>query len=213
MYDTVVFDLDGTLTDSGEGIINSVLYALQKYHIEVEDSTVLRNFLGPPLQESFQKYFHFSEEESQAVVEVYREYFVPKGMFENRVYDGVLDLLQRIKASGRKVVVATAKPQQFSNTILQHFHLDPYIDFVGGATLDGVRRDKAEIIRYALAHLGVSDLSTVVMVGDRKFDIEGAKAVGVDAIGVLYGYGSEEELRAAGADYLVRRPEDIMDLL
>ena len=209
MYKTVLFDLDGTLTDSGRGIINSVLFALKKYDIQVEDLSILQNFLGPPLQDSFQKYFHFSDEEIPVVIDTYREYFRSKGMFENEVYKGVPELLEQIKSSGRKLIVATSKPEAFSYTILKHFHLDKYFDFIAGATMDGIRGSKPDIIRYALDTLGITDLSSVEMVGDRMYDIYGAKEIGIDSVGVLYGYGSEEELRNAGATYIAKCPEDI----
>lgn len=213
MYKTVLFDLDGTLTDPGIGITNSVMYALDKFGIKVEDRTSLYKFIGPPLKESYAKYYHFSDEEVNRAVVYYREYFSEKGIFENILYDGIAEVLDRIKSSGRKIILATSKPDKFAIQILEHFGIDQYFDFVAAATMDETRTGKAEVISYAIESCNITDLRSTVMVGDRENDILGAKAFGIDSIGVLYGYGSREELQSAGAAYLADSVADIINFL
>ncbi len=209
MYQTVLFDLDGTLTDPGVGITNSVMYALKKYGIEVSDRRELYKFIGPPLQESFESFYDFSEEKAREAVSYYREHYSKTGIFENKVYEGMEETLKKLKNSGKNLVVATAKPELFANQILEHFHLSRYFSFVAGANMDGTRTRKEEVIDYALKSCGISEHSQTVMVGDRKHDVLGAARFGIDTIGVLYGYGTREELEQAGAAYFAERPEDI----
>ena len=213
MYKTVLFDLDGTLTDPGIGITNSVMFALDKFGIKVEDRTSLYKFIGPPLKESYAKYFHFAGEDIDRAVKYYREYYSEKGIFENVLYDGMAEVLDRIKSSGRQIILATSKPDEFAIKILKHFRIDQYFDFVAAATMDETRTGKAEVIAYALESCNITDLQSTVMVGDRENDILGAKAFGIDSIGVLYGYGGIEELQSAGATYLAESVEDITNYL
>lgn len=212
-YNVVLFDLDGTLTDPGEGITNSVAYALKKYGITVNDKTELYKFIGPPLHESFEKYYGFSKEESLKAVECYREYYRDKGIFENVVYDGIENLLKKLYDSGKKVVLATSKPEIFAKKILRHFGLSEFFFFEAGANLDGSRTNKADVIEYALANADITDKSAVVMIGDREHDIIGANKNGIDSIGVLFGYGSREELEKAGATYIAQTVEDVLNYL
>lgn len=204
----MLFDLDGTLTDPGLGITNSVMYALRKFGVDVPERSQLYPFIGPPLKDSFRSCYGFSDEQCELAVTYYREYFKKKGMFENEVYDGIHDLLTRLKASGRSLIVATSKPEVFAVDILRHFDLYKYFDFVAGATLNDVRNKKADIIRYALESCGIAK-SSAVMIGDRKHDMIGAKENGLDSIGVLYGYGTYDELKTAGATMLAAEPADI----
>ena len=213
MYQYILFDLDGTLTDPGMGITNSVRHALKKFGIEAEDRTALYKFIGPPLKDSFMEYYGFTEKESDLAIEYYREYIAVKGLFENEVYPGMEELLGRLKAQGRKLIVATSKPELFAVEILKHFHLYDYFDFVSGATMDMTRVKKTDVIDHALRSCGISDLTSVLMVGDREHDINGAKAVGVDSLGVEYGYGSYEELREAGATYIAKTVSDISGII
>lgn len=208
-YETILFDLDGTLTDPGIGITNSVWYALEKYNIAVKEREELYCFIGPPLIDSFQKYYGFSLEQAREAVDYYRKYFTEKGMFENEVYEGIETLLGQLKSAGKTLLVATSKPEVFAKKILAHFNLDQYFDFIAGATLDETRVKKAEVIEYVLDSCGIKELSKVVMVGDREHDVIGAKKVGIDCIGVLFGYGSKEELEQAGADYIAETVGDI----
>lgn len=213
MFDTILFDLDGTLTDPGEGITNSVAYALDKYGIDVQDKRELYKFIGPPLVDSFMKYYGFDEDKALQAVEYYREYFRNKGIFENEVYEGVEDMLRRLHADGKRIVLATSKPEEFALRILEHFELKKYFTVVAGASMDSSRSKKGDVIAYALSMCGNIDKSTAVMVGDREHDIIGAKENALVSIGVLYGYGSEEELQNSGADYIVSSPGDILKLI
>lgn len=209
MYQYVLFDLDGTLTDPGLGITNSVMVALRKFDINVTDRTQLYPFIGPPLRDSFRTYYGFSDEQCERAVRYYREYFKKSGMYENEVYDGIFELLTRLKASERSLVVATSKPEVFALEILRHFDLYRYFDFVAGATLNDVRNQKAYIIKYALETLNITEKTSAIMIGDRKHDIIGARETGLDSIGVLYGYGTYDELKNAGATYIANTTADI----
>lgn len=213
MYNYLLFDLDGTLTDSGEGIIQSVLYALKKFNIEVQDKARLYSFIGPPLAESFQKFYHFSQEQALLAVQYYREYFSEKGIFQNKVISGMDILLKELKDSGKKLIVATSKPEEYTIKILEHFNLISFFDFVAGATMDASRNTKTAVVAYALENIKFSKKNEVVMIGDRKHDIEGAKNNGIDSIGVLFGYGDREELEQAGADYIAESVDELKNLL
>lgn len=213
MYNTILFDLDGTLTDSEPGIINSIEYALKKYGIEMENKADLRKFLGPPLKESFKQFCGFSEEKAEQAVEFYREYFREKGIFENNVYQGVVELLEALKAQNKRLIVATSKPEPFTYRILEHFDLLKYFDFVAGSNMDNTRCKKDEVIAYALNSCGITDLQSVIMIGDREHDIIGANKVGIASIGVLYGYGDLQELETAGATYIAKNTREIYEIV
>ena len=210
MYKYILFDLDGTLTDPAEGITNSVAYALDKFGITVEDKTQLNVFIGPPLVDSFMNYYGLSEEDANRAVTYYREYFKPKGIFQNKMYSGVPEFLQKLKADGKSVMLATSKPEVFAKDILAHFGIEQYFDFIAGATLDGTRSKKADVIAFALDSLCITEKEKCLMVGDRNQDINGAKIIGIDSLGVLFGYGSLEELQTAGATYIAQTVEDII---
>lgn len=213
MYDFILFDLDGTLTDPGLGITNSVAYALKRWNIEVEDKKSLYKFIGPPLQDSFRLFYGFTPEDSLRAVDVYREYFRDKGLFENEVYPGVEEMLRTLKEQGKTLILATSKPEQFAIRILEHFHLDGYFTVMAGATMDSSRSKKGDVIAYALHTAGVSDLTKAVMIGDREHDIIGAKQNGLDSIGVLFGYGDREELEKAGATHIAPTVESILNYI
>ncbi len=205
----LLFDLDGTLTDSKEGITKSVQYALKAFGIEEEDLDRLCCFIGPPLKDSFMRYYGFSEEDAKKAVIVYREYFSARGLYENRVYEGAEKVLQSLLDSGKKLYVASSKPEYFVRKILKHFHMDSYFRFMGGSDMEEVRGQKADVIRYVLEECGITDRDKAVMIGDREHDILGAKEVGIDSVGVLYGFGSRQELEEAGAGAIA---ETIFDL-
>lgn len=210
MYKYILFDLDGTLTDPGEGITNSAAYALEKKGITVGDRSILYSFIGPPLSESFAKYYGFSYSEALECVELYREYFADRGIFENMVYDGVPQMLEALKKQGKILILATSKPEIFAKRILDRFDLAKYFDFVAGATMDESRNKKGDVIRYALELGQVENTSEAIMIGDRKHDILGAKENGLASVGVLYGYGDRAEHEAAGADHIAQAVEDIL---
>ena len=212
-YSTILFDLDGTLSDSSQGIINSIIYALEKYDVNDYDMPLLRKFLGPPLHESFEKFMGVAKEKSLQAVKLYREYFSSKGLFENEIYGGVSDLLQNLKENGKTLIVATSKPQLFTDRIMEHFNLAKYFDFIAGSNMDTTRSKKAEVIEYALSECNIKDKSKVVMIGDRAEDMIGTQTVGVDSIGVEYGYGTFDELKNAGATYIVKTVGELKDLL
>ena len=205
-------DLDGTLTDSGIGITNSVMYALEKYGITVTDRRTLYSFIGPPLPDSFRKYCGFSESQTAQAVYYYREYFRKRGMFENSVYQGIPELLTELKKKRIRIVLATSKPYEFSVRILKHFDLYQFFDQVGAATMDGRISTKTDVIAHLLEDMEITDKDAVLMVGDRDQDIEGAGANGLKSAGVLWGYGSLDELKSAGADYLVSDTKDLLKL-
>ena len=213
MYDIILFDLDGTLTDPGIGITNSVAHALAHWNIEVSDRAELYKFIGPPLSDSFMHYYGFSEEDAIHAIAVYREYFSVKGLYENEVYPGIPELLKSLKAQGKTVVLATSKPEKFAVEILRHFGLYDYFDIIAGASMDESRNKKADVIAYAISQMNAPDLSHVIMIGDREHDILGAKQMGIDSIGVLYGYGDRPEHEKAGATYIAEKVEDILPLL
>ena len=213
MYDIILFDLDGTLTDPGIGITNSVAHALAHWNIEVSDRAELYKFIGPPLSDSFIRYYGFSEEDAIHAIAVYREYFSVKGLYENEVYPGIPELLKSLKAQGKTVVLATSKPEKFAVEILRHFGLYDYFDIIAGASMDESRNKKADVIAYAISQMNAPDLSRLIMIGDREHDILGAKQMGIDSIGVLYGYGDRPEHEKAGATYIAEKVEDILPLL
>lgn len=212
-YDTFFFDLDGTITDSAPGITNSVVYALRKFGIEETDYKKLCKFIGPPLTFSFQEYYGFSMEQSLEAVTYYREYYAEKGIFENSVYEGFEEAVKKLKQAGKRLVVATSKPEPFARKIMDHFALTPYFDYIAGMELDGGRGTKAEVIRYALEVCGIQDKEKVLMVGDREHDVFGAREAGIDCLGVLYGFGTLEELKKAGADYIIEAIDEILSFI
>ena len=212
-YKNILFDLDGTIIDPKEGITNSVKNALDYFGINVEDEKDLYKFIGPPLYETFPKYYNFNEEETILAVEKFREYFRVKGILENVLYDGIEELLKRLEESGKNIMLATSKGTIFAEQILKNYKIDKFFTFIGGSEFNGTRIKKAEVIQYVLEQNKISDLSTVVMIGDREHDIIGAKEIGIDSIGVLYGYGDYEELSKAGATYIVRDVAELNEKL
>lgn len=209
----VLFDLDGTLTDSQEGIINAIKYSLASFDITVEDDNQLRPWLGPPLLDSLMKYYSFDRHKAMEGIHKFREYYNRQGYLENKVYPGISDLLMTLKQRGYRLMTATSKPEEMARQILQHFGLDQYFAYIGGAALDESRVHKADVIRYVLAANDITRLSEVMMVGDREHDVLGAKETGLDVIGVLYGYGDRIELEQAGADYIAATTADILRYL
>lgn len=209
----LLFDLDGTVTDSQLGITRSAAYALERFGIHIDNPAVLRCFVGPPLHESFMEHYGFSHADAMRAVDVYREYYRDKGIFENEVYPGIPELLKALNADGRTVILATSKPAVFAQKILDYFSLSDYFSCLSGAELDGTRTNKNEVIEYALELGGISDRSRCVMIGDRRHDIIGAKKTGLSSIGVLYGYGDRAEHEAAGADVIAESVEELRSIL
>ena len=208
MYGYLLYDLDGTLTESGPGIINAARFALKHYGIEGGSNDELRKFIGPPLKDSFMRFYGFDEEKALDAIIWFRKYYNSQGWCENSPYQGVPEMLNELKECGYKLIVATSKIESQAQRICGHFGIDCYLDDIVGSD-DALRTKKDEVIRYVLEKNGIDDLSQAIMIGDREHDILGAKAVGIRSMGVLYGYGSREELEAAGADIIVERVEDI----
>lgn len=219
MYDYILFDLDGTLTDSAQGIINSIVAALEERGIKVENKESLYSFVGPPLIDSFQQTYGFTREESKDCVMTFRKYFESKGMYENELYPHIPEMLEKLKKCGKKLILATAKPEVFAEKILEYFEIRKYFDYVAGASQDESRTKKTQVISYALKKAGIDEanpngtLKKTVMVGDRNDDICGANEFAMDSIAVLYGYGSLEELELAGPTYFAKTPEEIITIV
>lgn len=214
-YQYILFDLDGTITESAPGIVNSVRYALNKMKYEVRDEKELLRFIGPPLIDSMKKFYGMNDEQAEQAVIFYREYFSEKGLFENSVYDGIEECMQQLKEKGKILAIATSKPEEYSVRIAEHFGFANRFDKICGATMDKSRTEKADVIRYTLKTLGITDenKSSVLMVGDRRHDIIGAKENGLDSMGVLYGYGDRDELEEAGAVYIAESTKDISEII
>jgi len=210
-FDTLLFDLDGTLTDSTEGILNCLIYAIERMGFEVPEDTNI--FLGPPIRQSFAEFLGMNGEQVDEAVRIFRERYSDTGLFENRVYDGIPGMLERLKNGGKRLMVATSKPQVYAVRIFERFGLAQYFEIVGGAELDGSRDYKDEVIEYVLAKAGITDRSTVLMIGDRRQDVLGAHKTDIECMGILWGYGSVEELTQAGADYIARTPQEAADML
>lgn len=212
-YKIILFDLDGTLSDPKVGITKSVQYALQKMEIIEPNVDKFDCFIGPPLQVSFAEHYNFDEENTKKAVEFYRERFKEKGMFENELYSNIPFLLKSLKEQQFILVVATSKPTIFAEKILKYFNIDQYFDLVVGSNLDGTRTAKTEIIRYIIDNYNEYNLDNFIMIGDRKHDIIGANNVGIDSIGVTYGYGSFEELNNSNPTYIVNNVIELMENL
>ena len=210
MGKTILFDLDGTITDSGEGIINCVIYALERFGLPIPERDSLRYFVGPPLHESFIKHGIPAERAEEAVA-VYRERYVPTGMFENSPYPGIREVLETLKSKGHTLYVASSKPEWMCIEILKHFNLDQYFEQICGATMDTSRTNKEAVIAYLIEQNGKTD--NMIMVGDTKFDVIGAKFHGIPCVGVSWGYGTIEEMQEAGAASVVFSMEELLEAL
>jgi phosphoglycolate phosphatase len=213
MFKHILFDLDGTITDSGAGISSSIMYALKRGGYPVGSPSEYDKFVGPPLTDSLQRYYGVSPEEAKRLLGFYRERYAEVGLYENKVYPGIPELLSDLKDAGRDLILATSKPEVFAVRVLKHFGIAKYFHCIAGSDLEGHRSDKAKVIEYALSLCGISDCSGCVMVGDRYFDIVGARENGLPCIGVLYGYAVPGELEGAGASYLAASVEALRQLL
>lgn len=211
-YDTVLFDLDGTIVDSSPGIINSIKYALTEMERKIPDEKTLRKFLGPPLEYSFTQFCGFSDADAKTAAELYRICYKDFCVIESALFPGVPEMLKALKNSDIIIALATTKPERFANQILAGFGIERFFTAVCGGELSNTG-GKSEIITAALRTCGNTNLNTAVMVGDRLYDIDGAKSVGIDSIGALYGYGSREELETAGATHLASSAEEIVNTI
>lgn len=211
-YKYIFFDLDGTLTDPQEGITNCVKYALEHFGIHETDYSKLMRFIGPPLIYSFHEFYGFDNEKSLEAVKKYRERFSSVGLFENKVYDGIYDLLQTLTDNGHILALATSKPKVFADRIMAKYRLRPYFKLICGSELDGTRNDKNEVIEYAIEKLKCPR-EKIIMVGDRKHDIIGAKKCGISSCGVRFGYAEVGELEEAGADFIAENIAGLLPIL
>lgn len=212
-YDIIAFDLDGTLTDPAHGLILSFEYGLKKMGVDYGTKESLKRFIGPPLYDEWRSEFGFSPEEATEALRLFREYFAVYGWWDNEMYEGVPEMLSRLKAAGKRIALATSKPEIFARQILNLFDIAKYFDFIGGASTDKTRDKKHEVLEYVLSGLGNPPCESVILVGDRKYDAEGARFVGIDSLGVTYGHGSSEEISAAGFNITVDSVSAIADVL
>ena len=208
-YATILFDLDGTLTDPAVGITGGVAHALDHFNVKYESKEQLKEFIGPPLREHFMEFCNVNKEKGEEYVVKYREYYAVTGIYENKVYDGIEDMLKELKNAGKKIVLATSKPEKFALIILKHFGLYKYFDFVAGALMSNERTKKDEVIAFALENIGQYNPDSIIMVGDRHHDVEGASKFSINTIGVTFGYGSRQELEEAGAKIVVDTVEQL----
>jgi phosphoglycolate phosphatase len=216
-FDLVLLDLDGTLTDSASGILNGLRYSLDAMGIQTPDDATMRTFLGPPLADTYGGYFGMDKGEIDHAIALYREHYHEVGLFENDVYPGIPELLESLSASGAVLAVATSKPTFSATRILEHYSLAGHLAFIGGAELDGSRNGKSAVIAHTLEALASSghyrEGDSAIMVGDREHDVRGAAEHGIDTVGVLWGYGTADELLGAGAIALAEHPSDLLGLL
>lgn len=214
-YTTIFFDLDGTLVNSGEGITRCAQYALRHFGINVEDLSALRPFVGPPLEDSFKQFYGLTDSQAEEAVAAYRQRYFSKGVYEQVPYPGVYPFLEEVKRRGYKTAIATSKIEKMANFVVGELFpdLSRYIDYTFARDDEGVRHTKADVIRHGLTTMGITDPCSVLMIGDRKFDIIGAKQCGLHSAGLLLGFGDRPEFEAAGADYICTNYDDLLKLL
>lgn len=213
VYQYILFDLDGTIINSAEGIIKCVKYALKSFGIDETDDERIKAFIGPPLVWSFQEFYHFSPEEAKKATEKYRERYRAKGIYEFELYEGIAEVFKTLKEDGKTLALATSKPEVFAKQIMEKVGLSSYLDVITGSEMDGKRDNKEDVLEESFRRLNMPDMKEVIMIGDRKFDIIGAKAWNVDSIGVTYGFAPEGELAEYGATYIVHSPMEILKLV
>jgi len=213
MIDNILFDLDGTLTDPALGITNSIIYSLKPFNIDIRDRAELYCCIGPPLIDCYMKLWGFSLKDAEKALETYREYFSVKGLYENEVYNGIDELLNSLKKSGKRIYLATSKPEIYAKEILRHFDLEKYFTFIAGNSLSENRAKKSDVIKYLMKNCPEVKAENSIMVGDREYDVLGARECALDCAGVLYGYGSLSELEGAGAKYICKDVSELKTLL
>lgn len=211
-YNVIAFDLDGTLTNPERGLLSAFVYCFKKLGVPYDSKDSLKKYIGPPLYDEWQKDFGWSFEEASFAVEVFREYYNIYGWWDNEVYSGIEELLRELKARGKRLVVATSKPEVTAKKVLRHFGLDKYFDYIAGASMNGSEDLKWQILNRALSAVG-AEKSESVLVGDRKYDAEGAKICGIDSLGVLWGHGSREELEKADFTYIAESTEEVTKII
>ena len=209
----ILFDLDGTISNSAKGVLNGVLYALEKMGIK-EEYDNLFSFIGPPLFDEFKRRFNMTDDEANTAVKIYREYYTETGVYENCAYDGIADVIKKLHDNGKILILATSKPEKYAKIIMDNYGFSQYFYFIGGASLtDKSRNHKDAVIEYCLSECKITNPDECIMIGDREHDVNGAKKFGIETIGVLYGYGTEEELLSNGAKYIEKTPDEILKIL
>ena len=211
-YSVILFDLDGTLTNPERGLVSGFEYAFKKLGVDYGERENLKRFIGPPLFEEWQRVFGFTPEESASAIAKFREYYDVFGWWDNEPYEGIGEALSELKKRGYTLAVATSKPEDTAKRVLNLFDLTRYFDFVGGALRSTERDKKSDVIRYVLSSLGVPDFNSVILVGDRKFDAEGASDVGIESVGVLWGHGSAEELLSSSFARIIGSPTELLNI-
>ncbi|NOZ45548.1 MAG: HAD hydrolase-like protein [Chlorobi bacterium] len=209
----IIFDLDGTITNSEKGIFNSLKFAVHKFGITEINQTVLDEFIGPSLKYSFSKHFFSNPADVVNAVKYYREYYAVKGIFENELYDGIENTLKQLKLNNKILCIASSKPLIYVKKIAKHFKIEHYFKHITGAEINGTLSDKAELIEQIINFFPKVEKEEIVMIGDRNWDVSGAKKAGIDVIGVTYGFGSLQELQDAGANEIALNTEDILSLV
>ena len=212
-YDVIIFDLDGTLSDSGEGITKSVQYALEKFDIKEDNLDNLKHFVGPPLKEEFMKSYNLTEEQGMEAVKAYRERYIPIGIYETNLYQGIIELLDKLRENGKMIAMATSKPQPLAEEVLKYLKIDSYFDFVMGADLIGGKQSKEDVLNALMNVLPVKDRAKMLMIGDTCFDVLGAKDVGISCVGVSYGYGDRMEMLDCGAIAVVDNALELLEYI
>ena len=212
-YDYIAFDLDGTLTDPEVGLVKGFMYAFDRVGIEYGAPETLRRYIGPPLHEEWKREYGFTEEEAANAIAIFREYYDEYGWAENKVYDGIVEMLEALKAAGKTIVLATSKPENTARRIMALFGLDKYFAFMGGASTSSTRDKKWEVLEYSLDAVNAKDHTRCILVGDRKYDAEGAAICGIDSLGVLWGHGTEDEISSSGFTYVAKTPLDVVKIL
>lgn len=213
-FEHIFFDFDGTLFDTSEGVFNSFDRVIDFYGLNI-DRSIYNTMIGPPLKESFVKTLKLPEDEVPRAIEKYREYYTVHGMFECRIYDGVIELLKKLIAAGKKTYVATSKPEVYANQILERKDMNGLFTFIGGADLDEkLRVTKTDVLRHVIEQNNLKDkIDSCLMIGDRLFDVEGAKEFGMKSCGILWGFGTRQEMIDCGADFICETPDDVFNLL
>lgn len=208
----VFMDLDGTITNPKEGITKSIQYSLDFFGIKVDNLDTLTIHIGPPLVDTFKEYYGFDEEKTKQAVKKYKERYIDVGWCENIVYEGMEDTLKSLTEAGKKLIVATSKPESMAKKILDHYNLSQYFTDICGSADNGDRAKKHEVIQYAMDKNAITDRDEIIMVGDRSYDILGAKKLGIKSIGVLYGFGNLKEFEDAGANYIAKTVSEMRDI-
>jgi len=209
----ILFDLDGTLINSEAGVLRCIKLALKEINQEDAPYSTLRKMIGPPFRQSMKEFFGVEGQEIENLIKKYRTQYDIDGWCDCKVYDGVMDMLKKLKESGKTIALATSKPERFTQKIMDHFGFLPYFDFIGASLGDGTRDRKSKVISHVFLSLGIKDIDKAVMVGDTKYDIYGAKEAGIKSVGILWGFGDRAELEEAGADYIANNPLDVLKLL